>query len=172
MDEFVARSPFASFEPVNDRTSKWNNRYLDMAALVGSWSMDPSSKIGAVAVGEDGQILSTGYNGFPRRLKDYGFRLEDRELKYKYVVHAEMNIVYNASLNGVSLKGSAVYVDGLPVCSECAKGLIQAGVDRIVVRLSDIEKSDKWKESWRLSHAMFLEAGVTVEIMNEDSQRD
>lgn len=167
MDDYVTNSPFEKFEPISSRIAKWNNRYLDMARLVGSWSKDPSSKIGAVAVGEYGQILSTGYNGFPRRLSDTAERLDNREVKYKYVVHAEMNIVYNASLNGVSLKGSTVYVDGLPCCSDCAKGLIQAGVDRIVVRLADIRKSDVWRESWRLSHSMFTEAGVKVEIMDE-----
>jgi len=171
MDEYVVNSPFEASELANNRTVKWNNRYLDMARLIGSWSKDPSSKIGAVAVGEDGQILSAGYNGFPRRLADLGHRLDDRETKYKYVVHAEMNIVYNASLNGISLKGSTVYVDGLPCCSECAKGLIQAGISRVVVRLTDIKKSDKWRESWLLSHHMFTEAGVTVEIMDEDPQR-
>ena len=48
--------------------------------------------------------------------------------KYKYVVHAEMNLIYNATFNGISLDGSTVYVYGLPICSECAKGLIQVGV--------------------------------------------
>lgn len=163
-------SPFCKHEPISSRETKWNHRYLEMAKLVGSWSKDPSSKIGAVAVGEDGQILSTGYNGFPRRLSDRSERLENREVKYQYIVHAEMNVIYNASLNGISLKGSTIYIDGLPCCSDCAKGLIQAGIDRVVVRLSDIQKSDRWKESWRLSHSMFSEAGVKVEIMDEKNE--
>lgn len=147
---------------------KWNFRYLEMAELVSGWSKDPSSKIGAVAVGDYGQILSTGYNGFPRRIEDDESRLANRETKLKYVVHAEMNLIYNASLNGVSLNGCSVYVHGLPICSECAKGLIQAGVDKVVVRKRDVTASERWYNSWLLSYEMFEEAGVVVQIMGEE----
>ena len=82
---------------------KWDRRYLDLAAEVSKWSKDPSSKIGAVAVGSKGQVLSQGYNGFPRGIVDGGVRLNEREIKYKYIVHAEMNLIYNATYNGVSL---------------------------------------------------------------------
>ena len=51
-------------------SNKWNNRYLELAEQVASWSKDPSSKIGSVAVGDKGQILSQGYNGFPRGVND------------------------------------------------------------------------------------------------------
>jgi dCMP deaminase len=141
---------------------KWDLRYMEMARLVSTWSKDPSSKIGAVAVGKHGQILSTGYNGFPRGIKDTTARLEDRETKYRYIVHAEMNIVYNASLTDVSLEGSTVYVWGLPVCSECAKGLIQSGVARVVIDRTFVAKDPKWKKSWADSIEMFREAGVRV----------
>ena len=47
-------------------SNKWDIRYLELAELVASWSKDPSSKIGAVAVGSKGEVLAQGYNGFPR----------------------------------------------------------------------------------------------------------
>lgn len=144
---------------------KWKLRYMDMAQLVSTWSRDPSSKIGAVAVGEKGQILSTGYNGFPRGIADTDDRLNDREEKLSRVIHAEMNVIFNASFNGVSLNGSRVYVSGLPVCSDCAKGLIQVGVKEIVVKKSDIEKSEFWKKSWEKSLSMFNEVKIKTTII-------
>jgi len=141
------------------RRLKWHNRYLELAQQVASWSKDPSSKIGAIAVGSKGQVLAQGYNGFPRGIEDNESRFENKDLKYKYVVHAEMNLIYNASYNGVSLDGSTVYVTGLPVCSECAKGLIQVGVQQVIMPTQE-DTPDKWVESFKLSKELFEEAGV------------
>lgn len=49
---------------------KWDKRYLALAEHISTWSKDPSRKIGAVAVGEKGQVLAQGYNGFPRGIDD------------------------------------------------------------------------------------------------------
>jgi len=143
---------------MNTRYTKWDKRYLDLAYAVSKWSRDPSTQIGAVAVGSKGQVLSQGYNGFPRGIKDSRERYEDRETKYKLIVHAEQNLIYNATYNGVSLDGSTLYVTGLPVCSECAKGVIQVGIKRVVMPHLDDMKT--WKESWDLTVCMFREAGV------------
>lgn len=143
---------------MNIRYTKWDKRYLDLAYAVSKWSRDPSTQIGAVAVGSKGQVLSQGYNGFPRGIKDTKERYEDRETKYKLIVHAEQNLIYNATYNGVSLDGSTLYVTGLPVCSECAKGVIQVGIKRVVMPHLDDMKT--WKESWDLTVCMFREAGV------------
>ena len=146
---------------------KWDQRYLKLAYGVAQWSKDPSSKIGAIAVGSKGQVLSQGFNGFPRGLRDDLTRLNDRELKYKYVVHAEMNTIYNATYNGVSLDGSTLYVYGLPICSECAKGVIQVGIKRVVMPKT-INMPEKWRESWATSASFFLEAGVTFDFIDFD----
>ena len=138
---------------------EWNCRYLKLAYEVASWSKDPSKKIGAIAVGSKGQVLAQGYNGFPRGISHSAKRLNDRELKYKYVVHAEMNLIYNASYNGVSLDGSTVYVTGLPVCSECAKGLIQVGVRQVIMPKQE-DTPEKWVKSFKLSKELFEEASV------------
>ena len=116
--------------------NNWDKKYIDLAKHIATWSKDPSTKIGAVAIGEKGQVLAQGYNGFPRGIDDSYDRLFTRETKYKYVVHAEMNCIYNATYNGVSLQGATIYISGLPVCSECAKGLIQVGIQRVVYPLS------------------------------------
>lgn len=141
------------------QATRWNLNYLDLAKTVSSWSKDPSTKVGAVAVGKHGQILSQGYNGFPRSINDSIDRLTNREEKYKYTVHGEMNCIYNATLNGVSLKDSDLYVYGLPVCSECAKGIIQVGIKRVFTCYPE-NITDKWKESGKLTSEMFKESNI------------
>ena len=145
-------------------SSKWDNRFLNLAESISSWSKDPSRKIGAVAVGKQRQILAQGYNGFPRGIDDSPLRYEDREEKYRLVVHAEMNVIYNASYNGVCLNGSTLYVHGLPVCSDCAKGVIQVGIKRVVMR-KPVELPSHWKESCIRTKSMFEEAGVEYEFI-------
>jgi dCMP deaminase len=145
---------------------KWDKRYLELAKHIASWSKDPSRKIGAVAVGHNGEVLSQGYNGFPRDIEDFPERYNDRPTKYKYVVHAEMNVIYNSSWNGVSLAGSTLYVYGLPVCSDCAKGIIQVGIERVV--MVDQVIPDDWKNSASLTFEMFDEAGIVYEFVDLD----
>ena len=143
-------------------SNKWDTRFLNLAEHISTWSKDPSKKIGAVAVGDQRQILAQGYNGFPRGISDADERYDNREEKYKLVVHAEMNVIYNASYNGVSLNGSTLYVHGLPVCSDCAKGVIQVGIKRIVMPSQDIP--EHWEQSWQKTKEMFNEAGIKWEF--------
>ena len=142
----------------------WHIKYLELAGHISSWSKDPSTKVGSVAVGRVGQILATGYNGFPRGIKDDG-RMNVREEKYKLVVHSEMNCIYNATHNGVSLDDATMYVWGLPVCNECAKGIIQVGVRQVVMRAND-STPDKWKDSFENTIKMFEESGVHYMTLN------
>ena len=142
---------------------KWDLRYLELAKHISTWSKDPSTKIGAVAIAKNGQVLSQGYNGFPRGVDDDPKRLNDREQKLQRVVHAEMNVIYNASLHGVSLAGSTLYVYGLPCCSDCVKGVIQVGFKRVVMPKQ--VQTDRWKESWNRARDMFRESGVKWEFI-------
>lgn len=149
-------------------SNKWHKRYLELAKHISQWSKDPSSQIGAVAIGEYGQVLSTGYNGFPRGIADTEERLNNREEKYKHVIHAEMNVIYNASLTNISLKGATLYVYGLPICSNCALGIIQSGINTVVIpRVIASQQTSRWLESWKQSKALFDEA--SVEVIHIDS---
>lgn len=143
----------------------WHKKYLNLAKHISAWSKDPSTRVGAVAIGEIGQILATGYNGLPRQIEDTYERLNTREMKYKYVVHAEKNCIYNATHNGVSLKNSVLYVHGLPICSECAKGIIQVGIKKVVMPF-DLNIPYKWKESFDQSKDMFDEVGIEYEFID------
>lgn len=145
--------------------NKWDLRFMEMAREVSQWSKDPSKQIGCVAVGDNHQVLSTGYNGFPRGISDDEERYEDREVKYKYVVHAEKNCIYNACLNGISLAGAKLYAYGLPICSECAKGIIQVGIKEVIIDEGSFI-IPKWNESFEFTKHLFEEADVIIKYVN------
>ena len=149
--------------------NKWDQRWLDIAGQVSSWSKDPSTKIAAIAV-KDKRLIATGYNGFPRGIEDTDDRWNNREEKYKYVVHAEMNCIYNANYHHQSLKGATMYIVGLPVCHECAKGIIQAGVERLVANFDSVPM--KWSKSNEITEKMFLEAGVIYDKVRSKGNRE
>lgn len=143
--------------------SKWDKRFLDLAQHFSTWSKDPSTQVGAVGV-IDGRLPIPGYNGFPRGIEDTPERLDIRQEKYKRTIHAEMNVIYNASELGVSLSGATLYVYGLPVCSGCSLGIIQVGIKRVVMRPDLMRLTDLWRKSFNETADNFSEAGVDWDI--------
>lgn len=116
-----------------DPTS-WDTYFTGMAQFVSTKSKDPSTKVGAVIVGQNNEILSTGFNGFPRGI-DEVVKVErwERPDKYKWVIHAEANAIANAARVGVSLEQSTLYLNFHPKpCDRCATLLIQAGIIAII----------------------------------------
>ena len=143
----------------------WDQRFLDLAKHISSWSKDPSTQVGAVAVRER-RILATGYNGFPRGVADLPGRLHDRNEKLLRTIHAEANIVAQAARNGVSLNKATVYVWPFVPCSSCCASLIQAGIERVVV--PDMPSPDRWAVSFKMSQQMFQETDVELTLMDVD----
>lgn len=133
----------------------WDKRFLELASVVGSWSKDPSTKVGAVIVNENKQIVSMGYNGFPRGVKD-DYRLENRETKYNLIVHAEANAIIHAK---ESLEGCTIYTDPFMPCSKCAGLIIQSGIKRVVSLDCD---NPRWIENFRLAHSILTEARIEI----------
>ena len=141
-------------------TSKWDLRFIGLAQHISTWSKDPSTKVGCVVVGEDREIRSTGFNGFPRGINDDEERLTDREKKYPLICHAEENAIMHAARIGVSLKDSTAYVTW-PPCSRCARSLIQAGIREIVYPETG-KIPERWIKDFTISDSMLNEAGVAV----------
>lgn len=150
-------------------SSHWHNRFIDQACLHATWSSDTSTKVGAVIVGEDNEILSAGYNGFPRGVVESIDRKE-RPMKYLYTEHAERNAIYNAARAGIRLKGSTLYMNYYPLpCADCARAIIQAGIVRIIG--PDIPfpgVGQQWKEHMQESETMLREAGVRLVVHNAE----
>jgi len=143
---------------------KWDRRFLDLAKVVGGWSKDPSTKVGAVLVRPDRTVASLGYNGFPRGVLDHETRYANRDTKYEMVVHAEINALLNSRED---LEGYTLYVTPLPPCAQCAATIIQRGIGRIVIE-QKADLPEIWKTKFQVSQTMFNEAGVAICIMPED----
>ncbi len=141
----------------------WDKRFLDLALEISNWSKDPSTKVGAVIVGLNREILSTGYNGIPRGVNDSFTERNSRPTKYLYYEHGERNAIYNAARNGIKLDGATIYVttqpSKLPCCADCARAIIQSGIKRVVQYKLD-ETPDHWKESVGATKEMFNEANI------------
>ena len=141
-------------------SAKWDKRFLELAHHISGWSKDPSTKVGCIVVGEDREIRSTGFNGFPRGICDDSERLSNRELKYPLICHAEENAIMHAARIGVSLKSCTAYVTW-PPCTRCARSLIQAGVVEVVYPES-CEVPERWQADFEMSTEMMKEAGLTI----------
>jgi len=141
--------------------TKWDSRFLRLATHISEWSKDPSTQVGCVVVGPDREIRSTGFNGLPRGIEDNDERLNDREVKYPLICHAEENAIMHAARIGMSLKGCTAYVTW-PPCTRCARSLIQAGISSVVYP-EDTSIPERWMADFNLSLNMLKEAGISVE---------
>lgn len=142
--------------------------FMRAVYLAADLSKDPRTRIGGILVKND-TIISTGFNGFARKVRDLKERWNDKEQKYSYVVHGEENTILNAARLGVSTMGATLYTPGQP-CSSCTKTLINAGVVKVVTHCQwpNLIHSDKWVESIKLSHIMMKEAGIELEWFDKE----
>lgn len=138
--------------------------YMRMARSAATGSKDHSRKVGAVVVGPEGEIRSTGYNGLPRRLNDLVPARHERPAKYFWAEHAERNALYFAARVGSSVSGCTMYVWAdrpVGICADCMRGLIQSGVKCVVMRPEE-PPYDDWMDSTRAALEMMDEAGIVL----------
>lgn len=138
----------------------WDTYFIEFCNTVALKSKDQSIKIGAIIIGSKNEIRSTGYNGFARGVDDSIPERYSRPAKYSWTVHAEENAILNAARIGVALDGCTLYVTGLFPCSRCARGIIQSGIKRVIYKCNKIPA--RWKEDFRISKQMLIEAGVVL----------
>lgn len=138
----------------------WQEYFMGFAQQASTKSKDPTTKVGCVVVGPDGEIRASGFNGIPRGVADTPGRLV-RPAKYLWTSHAEENAVAHSARVGVSLKGCKLYVTHHP-CSRCARLLIQAGVSSVVVGPGSTSMPN---EEFTTATIMFQEAKVSVLVL-------
>lgn len=140
--------------------NRWDERWLTMARMVSIWSKDPNTQVGAVIADTlKGQPVAVGFNGFPRLICD-DHRLNDRPLKNRLTVHAEINALISA---GRRVDGMTIYTTK-PPCPQCAAAIINAGIRRVVFQ-SDRDLLARWGAE---GLEMLAEAGLDLlEIPNE-----
>ncbi|MBU1929341.1 MAG: cytidine/deoxycytidylate deaminase family protein [Candidatus Omnitrophica bacterium] len=138
----------------------WDEYFIQIARLVSQRSTCMRRNVGAVIV-KNKRMLATGYNGAPSGL---GHCLEIGCLREKMKIpsgerhelcrglHAEQNAIIQASLYGISVKESVIYVTNQP-CVICAKMLINAGIKEIVI-------SDGYPD--KMAKYFLKEAGIKI----------
>ena len=146
----------------------WDELHIRTCLVHAGKSKDPATQVGAVIVASDNSTVTTGFNGFPRKVLDLPSRLNDRDLKLKLIVHAEMNAVLAAAKRGVALDGCTLYLAatdetgfiwGGPPCVRCTVELIQAGIK--AVRSPPRKTVTRWAADLDLALVLLQEAGIT-----------
>jgi len=142
----------------------WDNRWMDMACLVASWSKDKSRKTGAVIVDDRNNLIAIGWNGFPRGVNDNNAERHMRPAKYQWTEHAERNAIYNAAANGYPVRNSTMYIPWYP-CADCARSLIQSGVTTLVCIQPDWN-DHRWGNDFLMVKQMLKEADIQCQFMS------
>ncbi len=127
-----------------------DGRYLAMARIWAQNSYCRRRQVGALLV-RDKMIISDGYNGTPS-----GFENEcedERNVTKPYVLHAEANAITKVARSGNSSDGATLYVTSSP-CIECAKLIIQAGINRVV-----------FSENYRIEDGINLLKRANIEVV-------
>lgn len=145
---------------VSHTLEDWDKHFLDIASLCSKMSKDPSTKVGAAIKGHDKSVISTGYNGFPPGVPDCSDRLNNREEKYKVIIHAEENALRFAAR---SLIGATIYTTMIP-CEKCFELILQAGIKRIVSFEPDENILERWGPQFKrvLTHAPICGIEITL----------
>ena len=110
--------------------AEWDDYFLKIAETVALKSKDPSSKMGCVIVDKNKRVVSVGFNGLVRGADESKMTLSERPMKYRFVIHSEMNAIIYARQN---LDGCTVY-NRVATCDNCLKHCLQAGIKRFVYR--------------------------------------
>jgi dCMP deaminase len=164
----------------------WDELFIRMAMLIALKSKDPSTKVGCVIVSQDNVVLSMGFNGFPRGVKETLTKVRplinggveviidlnerwERPAKYSWVEHAERNAVYNAARVGIKLAGARAYLNFEPtcLCADCARAFIQAGIVEVIGPNIPFKGTGSGI-NYHLEYAqmMFAEAGVNLRVVD------
>ena len=143
-------------------SGRWNSRIMELAQLVSEWSKDISTKCGAVIVDDNYRIISTGFNGFPRKCDDSIELYKDRRKKLHRVLHSEVNAILFAKKD---VEGCTIFVYPFPPCAACMAVIIQSGIKKVMTCNPSDELYERWGESLYEAFRMAEEAGVEIEYM-------
>lgn len=162
-DELYARVDAALNRNFSETSRpSWEEYFISVAKTIATRSNCVKRKVASIIV-KDKRIISTGYNGTPRGVKNCNeggcprcnsFAQSGTRLEECLCSHGEENAIVQASYHGVSLKGSTLYTTYAP-CLLCAKMIINAGIEKVVYN-AEYPLNDTAKK-------ILLEAGVVLE---------
>lgn len=141
----------------------WDHYFLSICRVVSTRSKDPHTQLGCVIVGPNHEIRATGYNSFPRGIRDNVPERLERPEKYKWMEHAERNAICNAARCGTPLEGCVLYCEILP-CMDCARAIVQAGIKEIIVSLDRMANYESAFTSSQFKDSTTLLAEASIPI--------
>ncbi len=126
---------------VEDTRISWDEYFMEMAKLAAKRSTCLRRQVGAVIV-QDKHVVATGYNGAPKGIPHCaemgGCYREQNNIpsgerhELCRALHAEQNAIIQAATYSQGIEGATMYITHQP-CVICAKMIINAGIERIVV---------------------------------------
>ena len=147
-------------------SAKWLNHFRSHANAARD-SVKEVTKVGAVLVGPNNEVLLTAFNGPAIGVEDLPERRSRTNgLKYKYSSHAERNLISFASRRGISTEGLTVYATHFP-CSGCANALVQAGISCVIVGHGQYVSADG-----DVDHAKRILEECNVQIVEHKGSED
>ena len=140
LEDFTARLTTALREvEVSFSRPSWDQYFMDIARQVAARSNCMKRQVAAVIV-SDRRIISTGYNGTPRGVKNCNeggcprcnsFGESGKNLEECLCSHGEENAIVQASYHGIAIRDATLYTTYSP-CLICSKMIINAGIRRVV----------------------------------------
>ena len=155
---------------IADPRPSWDAYFMEIAQVTATRANCSRRKVAAVVVFEN-QIISTGYNGTPRGVRNCfeggcarcaGTAPSGASLEECICVHAEQNAICQAAKRGIPIEGGTLYCRMTP-CRTCAMLIINCGIVRVVCQRRYHDADD--------SEAMFKTAGVKLEYINNEIQQ-
>jgi dCMP deaminase len=148
----------------------WDEYFFDIIKPISKKSKD-RTKVGCIIVSPYNEIVSTGFNGFPRVVEDrpdIAPERYQREIKLMYIEHSERNSIYAAARRGIPLEGCKIYVEWNP-CADCMRAIIQSGIKEVVLNgrseaFNNKELRERWEQQIQCAQIMAGEAGVKIRI--------
>ena len=155
----------------------WDEFFMSVAIAAQRRSKDPNTQVGACIASTNHRILSVGYNGTPSALNDdffpWGTSDDPLQDKHNYVVHAEANAIISASRR--DMVGGTIYLVGrnaatgelLPdatSCLMCRRMVINAGLERVVIRRTKTEFEVVPVETWIAEDDLMTPENVVMDL--------
>lgn len=142
----------------------WDELFMGIAELASKRSKDPRTQNGCCIIDAKNRVVSISYNGFARGCSDDEFSW-DRQEKHKYVIHAEINAVLNATK---PLDGCILYIyseRGYYPCTECGKVIAQSGIKEVVLKYIGNEPDMREEYNGEAVKKMFAASGVSIRVL-------
>jgi len=145
-------------------SSNWQE-LLKIAYTKAQKGTNPYTQNAAILVDDNGKIILSEVNSFPKGVAETKERLADKPLRFKFSIHAERNVLYLAAKLGIKTDGLTM-VCPWATCTDCAQAIIQTGIKRLVIHKQALDRSGHWQEDIEIAFSMLREARVEIIVFD------